>query len=411
MTERRFMNAAEVLHPVMLLAMVFPLVCMLNTERTDSLLLPMYFLGYLLLPFAWVLRTAAMKVRTYGRYLLTAAVCIAAGAGLSQVLGAAVFPRETLRNGWTAAVAAELLVLFMDYDRLRRKEGSRRRALLENDLSWNRGRTAFERPSPAYALWFVPAYFMALLTACPVICNAAAASMAAYFALAVVYEWMRARTDYLQRVSYISHIPYTRIRKIGGAMVAASLVLMSLTLLPCAMTADKRQYRDLRKYRPTLVLTDEQVKAMMILEMGGEVFDPEKYLPEVETGEPDPVVNALFSMIGAGIIAAAVFFAVRSLRIYFAEFRDRTEDNGDRAETIREDAPSPVRISRSFRPRRVTDERERVREHYRRTIRKYRKDRPQSWETPAMIEQAAGISGTEEGEKLHRSYEKARYSG
>ena len=104
------MKAAEVLHPVMLLAMVFPLVCMLNTERTDSLLLPMYFLGYLLLPFAWVLRTAAMKVRTYGRYLLTAAVCIAAGAGLSQVLGAAVFPRETLRDGWTAAVAAELLV-------------------------------------------------------------------------------------------------------------------------------------------------------------------------------------------------------------------------------------------------------------------------------------------------------------
>ena len=408
--EKRFMKTAEILHAVLILAPVFPLIMMLHPDRAESMLFPAYVLGWMILPFAAVMRYAVWKTRLYGQYLLACAACMACAAVLSHLAGRLLFPRAATAAGFTAAVTAELFLLFLDYDRLRRKEVSRRRALRENDLSWEARSTAFERPAPPFALLFAVYYAAALLTACPLLCNISVASLAVYFVMAAFYEWMRARNEYLGRVSYISHIPCRRIRQIGGVTLALCLAVLSLALIPCYLTAGRRQYRDLRKYRPSLVMTDEEVRALMRQEEDGAVFDPE-WLPEAEEqGEPSPVMTAILRIVGAGALLVFLIAMLRHLKQHFAEFRDRfDEDNGDLAETIRDDAPAPARLSVRRARRRGGGEREDVRREYRRTVRRHRKEIPEAWEAPSEIEEKAGIAGTPAGQDLHRRYEEARY--
>ena len=118
------MKAAEILHAVLILAPVFPLIMMLHPDRAESMLFPAYVLGWMILPFAAIMRYAVWKTRLYGQYLLVCAACMACAAGLAHLAGRLLFPRAATAAGFTAAVTAELFLLFLDYDRLRRKEVS-----------------------------------------------------------------------------------------------------------------------------------------------------------------------------------------------------------------------------------------------------------------------------------------------
>ena len=79
------------------------------------------------------------------------------------------------------------------------------------------------------------------------------------------------------------------------------------------------------------------------------------------------------------------------------------EELQDTAEDIRK-----IKIPTVRRSRRLS-EKERIRKEYRKTIRMHRKDRPAIYESPAEIEDKAGIAGTKETLALHTRYELARY--
>ena len=93
------MKTAEILHAVLILAPVFPLIMMLHPDRAESMLFPAYVLGWMILPFAAIMRYAVWKTRLYGQYLLVCAACMACAAGLAHLAGRLLFPRAATAAG------------------------------------------------------------------------------------------------------------------------------------------------------------------------------------------------------------------------------------------------------------------------------------------------------------------------
>ena len=82
------------------------------------------------------------------------------------------------------------------------------------------------------------------------------------------------------------------------------------------------------------------------------------------------------------------------------------DDNGDKIEDLGENAGE----RRAPRALRETDiETVRIRRLYKRTIRKHRRDRPAPYETPAEMEEKAGLANDTAMRTLHADYERVRY--
>ncbi len=98
---------------------------------------------------------------------------------------------------------------------------------------------------------------------------------------------------------------------------------------------------------------------------------------------------------------------IKKVLAVFQDFRITNDENGDIVEELH-DTEDEVKIAAPARRHRLS-ERERIRREYRRVIRRHRKEQPADHESPAEIEQEAGIAQTEEGMALHARYETARY--
>ena len=61
------------------------------------------------------------------------------------------------------------------------------------------------------------------------------------------------------------------------------------------------------------------------------------------------------------------------------------------------------------RHRRTDSAAEKIKRRYRKMIRMHREDRPAPYESPAEIEEGAGLQDDEEMRELHRAYEEVRY--
>ena len=99
---------------------------------------------------------------------------------------------------------------------------------------------------------------------------------------------------------------------------------------------------------------------------------------------------------------------IKKVYSVFQDFRAVNDENGDIVEEL-QDTDDIINITAPLRRRKLS-ERERIRREYRKVIRRHRKDRPAVYESPAEIEQNAGITQTEEGIALHDRYETARYA-
>ena len=93
-----------------------------------------------------------------------------------------------------------------------------------------------------------------------------------------------------------------------------------------------------------------------------------------------------------------------SLKNSAARFKEGFAENGDVIVSLdSEDHAQRIRIRTPFSGE-VTP-RDKIRREYRKQVRRRRKEKPQPYETPAEIEQAAGIDDP----ALHTRYEQARY--
>ena len=107
------------------------------------------------------------------------------------------------------------------------------------------------------------------------------------------------------------------------------------------------------------------------------------------------------------MFAIIIFKAIRNV---IRDFEQNVNEADDIVEMIDSDETEEISNPSGIRFSLHKSDSEKIRIKYKRFIKKYRKEVPASYETPAEIEMLAGVYDMEETKILHRQYEEARYS-
>ena len=124
--------------------------------------------------------------------------------------------------------------------------------------------------------------------------------------------------------------------------------------------------------------------------------------------EPAEWLNGLFYVMGTACGALFLYLIGKAVRQAGVTFRADRDENGDIIENLA-DEPQEEITSIGGRRKRADKKTETVRRKYRRTIRRHRKDIPAPAESPAEIEEKAGLLGDGKMRELHGQYERERY--
>ena len=407
--DRMIARVLEYISPVCLLAMIIPGFCLLDPQRQDSRLLPMYFAGSALLFCSVFPRIAARKARSLATWLAVCAASLTA-TWLAGLLPGRLGYYGTYTGVFMTGLAAEGLWLIAVSARIRMEEKRRQRAARENDISYRERPVALERPGAYGIAVFAIVYTAALWNYCPVMCNAALAGGVAYTGMLLVYRNLSVTDDFLREAKDLENVPAGKMRLLRRFRLFLLLAALLAAALPAVLTAGNRSYRDLRYLKFNTVLDGDQ------LYFPGYSVPLEEVLPDW-VNEPAPAnetpavfrkLEKILPWIAAAGLALLVFSLIRS---YALAFRGAPEENGDIAVSLEAERDVTVREEKRSRPGGTLTEREKVRRHYRRTIRKYRKknDMPLPGETPSRIEEGTDFPDGFDVEGLHVTYERARY--
>ena len=130
----------------------------------------------------------------------------------------------------------------------------------------------------------------------------------------------------------------------------------------------------------------------------------------MENVEEIPGLSKFWKVLfwGLGIVCTVVFFcaALVAIKNIFREFRREDDENGDKIEDLEENTEG---IQIAVMPHGQDSETNKIKRLYKRTIRKHRKERPAVYETPAEIEEKAGLAEDAAMRTLHVDYERVRY--
>lgn len=441
--EKTIAHILEILHPVLLTAIVGPMVYAVCEQRVDAWILPLYLAAFSLLPLSSAVRISVRKVRSIQAYILISFTMFAATIAIGKILPVFLFASSSAGSVSAAASAQNMaasdaslkkipsMIVLLEMIlggswiaegalRLRVRENRRRRARMENDHTWQEKNILSQKPGFLCLSLFIAAYLMGLLNACPPLCNIAIGSGAAYLIGTLVYRSMEVLLQYLQETENLVNVPQNKIRRIRGRILAALIITLCIVSVPTVFTADGRRYRDLRKMELVGVkiktagvkqkdscIREEIIKIPFGLGISRERHDPPGWLLELE--------RFLAVMLFSGATSALVFSVWRSLTGVVKDFREMPEENGDIATRLEDitdkigDADSAGSRLRRFLRGQPLTEQEKIRREYRRTIRRYRKEEPQPCETPAEIENGTDFPEGFDVAALHERYEKARY--
>ena len=407
---RILMSLLEDLSCAMILTIIVPAVCTLIPDRTDSMITGLYAVEWIIFPFIVIVRAFLWKTKYYYQYLILCISCIAACMGLSFAAGNFFFD-SVLRNVCTGACGILLLLVCTDASAIRNNELKRQKAKQLNDISWIPRESLLEYPRIPVIIVFLLVYLLALITDCRVMCNIALDSAAAYLFLSVAYRYMQQSDLYLQSAGHLRNVPVRRIRRVGSIMLVFLLLIMFVFILPSFFTGGLRRYADIRDWKVEYSAGDEEIAMFQDnCDIGESLLPEDLVLGDGEIREPSPWLNAIMYICFAVFMIFFLRVLYRAFRQYLSDFQGVRENDDiiTPIEDEEEEEEHRIRpLRRFFEP---DTEKMRVRRKYRRTIRRYRKEKPMPYEMPSDIEEKAGIAGTPEGERLHTLYEEARYS-
>lgn len=394
------------IHTTLVLAIIIPLLYALCV-KDQTTVGPYLYLKCLviLLPVA-ATDLAADKCRNLLSYLFLSALTFAATGAVGFALAGSL-RGSLLFLGYMLLLLVETLFVITNRLTARLQKKKEREAALESDPSYRPFYDILKEPAFPVLLYFGAAYILAVNFNSPSVCNAALFSAIAYAVIAFLYHYVRETDHYLFLNKRTGSLPSRRIYGIGNGMLAIYLALLLALTLPSLFTVANRHYRDLRELKSDVEIDYTEIMPEPAEEPAGE--DPMAALME-QYGDAKPApwwLDYIFYVITIVIFALLAWALVKRVYAVFQDFRAVNDENGDIVEEL-QDTDDTVNITAPLRRRKLS-ERERIRREYRKVIRRHRKDRPAVYESPAEIEQNAGISQTTEGMALHARYEMARY--
>ena len=279
----------------------------------------------------------------------------------------------------------------------------------EDDLMVAKKVEFLDTPSPALVWYFVVIYVCGLCLNAKGLCDMAFYSAVIYLFLALAAAYFRETRVYLEMNERIKGIPTKRLYGVGGSMLFLFSALLLTGILPSVFLAGHRQYTDIRQWHTEIEFVPYEEQ---IMPEAGELWGDMSMLEEMygagEESKLSPLADMLFWVISGACILAVVYGILRAIRRGFQEFRSSYDENGDIIEEIK-DREKPDREEIPEKGRRADGATEKIRRRYRKMIRKYRKNSPAPYESPAEIEEGAGLKDNEEMQQLHKAYEQVRY--
>lgn len=350
---------------------------------------------------------AADRCRRLFSYLLLSVLTLtatgAAAWGLAGSLcGSALF------WGYLLSLLGESLFLIIHRLTARLQRKKDREAINFADPGFSPFYDILKEPSFLFLLYFWAAYILALNLNNPSACNAALFSAIAYVPVTFLYQYVNETEHYLSLNKRTCNLPSRRIYVIGYGILAIYLLILLLLTLPALFTISHRNYRDLREMTADIEIDFTELMPEYNQEPAGEDFLTAML---AEYGAPAPTpwwMNFIFNSITTVLFLLLAIVLIHKIYTVFQDFRTAVDENGDIVEELQDSADHLQTIKMPAGRRRLS-EKEQIRKEYRKMIRRHRKDRPAVYESPAEIEDKAGIAGTEEATALHTRYEQARY--
>lgn len=400
-------KVTEWTHITLILAILMPMVYTFGAEQPDLIGRTLY-LRCLVIALPIIASDLAVgRCRSLLSYLIASALLFAATVFAGQLLISPVRGSSVSGVYMTFLIIETGAVLISRIaERLNRKKAGD--AAKNRDPSWRPAPDTLRTPSLSVLIFFGAVYALALNLNNPAVCSAALFSALFYAPAALLHKYICETENYLSLNKRTCNLPSGRIYGIGAGMLAIFLLLFIAAALPALMTVSGRHYRDIRKSMTPIEFDYPETTWEMPPEASGE--DPVQALIE-RYGEPKPTppwLTALSRILEAAALAAVAAGLLKVVFGTFRAFREAADENGDIVEELQKTEPA-VRIKKAPAGQRRLSERERIRKEYRKTIRKYRKDRPERHETPTEIEKNAGIAQNTDIQRLHDRYELARY--
>lgn len=394
------------IHATLIMAIILPLLCSLGLQWQDIAGKHLYVKCLLILFPVVITDYAVEKCRSMLTYLVISILTFAATGVLGNIIALSLYPMG-LSVGYVAMLSVETIFVIIDrmIGRLRKKE--KEEAAMEADPYWKPSRDNLREPAFPVLFYFLVIYIAAQHVENPTVCNEALFSAVLYTPVFFAYHYVEESEYYLSLNKRTCNLPSKRIYGIGSGILTVFMLLLTIVVMLSVFTIGVRKYSDIRKWAIERKIDYSELETEVEADHAG--GDPMEEL-KAFYGEPKPLpywITFLSYVFMAGVFLYAVYMMIKAIRTQFRIFRETRDENGDIVEELRETEPVQKKARRE-RTRRIS-ERERIRKQYRKTIRRYRKERPAVFESPFEIEQNAGVAEDAEMKMLHVQYERARY--
>ncbi len=373
---------------------------------------PLYFKSLLILFPVAATDFAICKAKSLTAYLFSSLGIFSLTAMLSWLLGP-ILSKDSMFTGYSMLIWVETLFLIIcrySIHRKRQTEYLNFQAGEENEVSFGDflkdGQTSLDKPQLSLVSLFVAAYVFGLFCQNPTLCNITLSGTICYLFLFLLYTYLQKTEEYLSLHKRVRGVPRKRIYGIGRTMFLLLSLMLLLGIIPGLLSINARKYKDIRNLYGSLNITYENEE----METESMMADPWfTNLEGIEPKEPPKWLDDLFTLIISACGLAFVVFVGKTIRQAFLDFRNGSEENGDIVENLKDEPEE--KISSLFLRRKAGESRDvySIRKKYRRMILRSRKEVPMAWESPAEMEDKAGLGQDEKMQKLHREYEKARY--
>lgn len=396
-----------IIHACLIFAFFVPAVYAFLTNRSQRMQQEIFIIGFWILVPLILTQIVAEKCKSLWSYLLCNFMIL-----IVSILGALVWT-QALENknvslGFIITIAMETIVIIWDRFMGRLSNREKEETKQQENPNWQPRYNVLEKPSFYMLGYFLIIYLIGLNTDSPILCNQVLFATILYSIVTLVYQFIDKTQTYFSINERVCNLPTKRIYGIKSMILLGFLGVLLIFTLATVTTTDFRQYHDIRKWTTTHPLQDADIKQTPDIELP--LTDPMEDIKEQTKASPKAPkwLDYMFDGIGAAVLLILFISIIKAIQQSAKNFRNSYDENGDLIESLEGESLFQRKKHKQTREEDLSP-REKIRKEYRQHIRKYKKELPDSYDSPYEIESKAGIEKESTTQEIHTRYEQARY--